>query len=94
MIWRGRGWLSMVLACAGFFIGFSLGHYLPFGRGAEAGGLIVAAVVNWFVGQSINTPLREAGVSWIRHHSIYFIPMQWFSVVILALAIFFLRLGL
>ena len=58
-------------------------------------GLLVAAAVNWFVGHRLNSdPGRElvdkaTGETVIlrRSHRLFFIPMQWWSLVMVALGL-------
>ena len=81
IIWKGWGILTLVIAV----IPISVGHLIgPAGAGI---GLLVAAGVNWFVGQSFNRPLREAGLGAGQRHTLFWIPMEWWSIAMAALAI-------
>ena len=96
VIWRGWGILSVAIAAIFFFAGGYLGSYFfgvtPGRHGALYGvavGLVVAAVANWFAGNSLNRPLREAGVGIWKQHTLFFMPMQWTSSVMLMGAVMF-----
>jgi len=97
IIWRGWGVLSVVIAAACFFAFGYLGH-LTIGSksGAQFGvaiGLVIAAVVNWFVGRSLNSGRRETKANVLNRHSLFFIPMEWWSVAMVFGSIAFLQLA-
>jgi xanthine/uracil permease len=98
VIWKGWGILSLLLAVAGVFAGVALGGGVfgsrEVGRYAVVGGLVVAAVANWFVGRSLNQSRRDANASALNRHSLFFIPMEWWSAIMLVCAVlFYLNLG-
>lgn len=96
VIWRGWGILSVAIATVFFFAGGYAGIYLlgvsPGRHGAILGvaiGMFVAAIVNWFAGNSLNRPLRDAGVGIWKQHTLFFVPMEWISLVMLLAAAMF-----
>lgn len=79
LIWRGWGILSPIIAAAPVVVvnGSKMGNIV-------AGvGLVLAALLNWFLGQWFNRPLREADFDFGRRHSFFWIPMEWWSVAML-----------
>jgi hypothetical protein len=98
IFWRGWGILSPFIAIAGFFAGAAFVGGLGLPRGLAnypiPAGLLVAAVGNWFLGRWLNQSRREAQAGAINRHSLFFVPMEWWSVVMLGLAaLFFFSLG-
>jgi len=101
MVWTGQGWGSVGLAVVFLLLGLAFGspvfEYVLGRNGPLYGmafGLVVAAFLNWFVGNKLNGPLREAGIRWWNQHTIYYIPMQWFSIVIMMIAIMFFAIAI
>jgi hypothetical protein len=47
--------------------------------------MVIAAALNWWVGQKLNRPLREAYADHL--HSLFWIPMEWWSVAMIAGAV-------
>lgn len=102
IIWSGYGVLSVLIAFAGVVLGAAgiepliegaaLG--LPPGTGLALG-LALAAVANWFVGVRLNgRPGRElidpktgGRVVIRRRHALFWIPMQYYSVLFALLAV-------
>ena len=84
VIWRGWGILSLVIGVLGGLLGVLLHGVMP-ARLAGALGLTLAAVVNFFVAQALNKPRREAYAD--NLHSLFWIPMEWWSVPMLVLAL-------
>jgi len=82
LIWKGWGILTPIIVVVAVLIGYVAGGY-----GAIVG-CIVAAIVNWFVGQAFNRPLREAGLGGGRRHTFFWIPMELWSIAVLAYALF------
>ena len=97
IIWKGWGFLSVViavalaLACAGF--GDTLDRREG-GRYGMAVGFAIAAVVNWFLGRWLNSVKREVKAGVLNRHSLFFIPLEWWSVVMLFFAAFYLQWAL
>lgn len=101
VVWSGLGLLAVVFGVLGAFGGAALvngtgglGLGLPQDVGIALG-LGVAALVNWFVGVSLN---RRAGRELIdaqtgervilqRRHRLFWVPMQYWSVVMAVFAI-------
>jgi hypothetical protein len=81
IIWKGWGILTLVIAVVATAMGALIS---PGGAGL---GLLVGAGVNWFVGQNLNRPLREAGLGSGQRHTLFWIPMEWWSIAMAALAI-------
>lgn len=99
LVFRGFGILSVFIAF-GFAFAFAyLGYLFPsvphanFFQYGVALGLSVAAVVNWFVGRSLNNGMREAKENVLKRHSLFFLPMEWWSVAMLLGSIFFLSVA-
>ena len=99
LIWRGWGILTIaIVALVGGAV-VVISNALLAGTGRYMGlalvaGLLAAAVVNWFVGKRLNRgPARElvdeaTGERLVlrRSHDLFFIPMQWWSVLLIAVA--------
>jgi hypothetical protein len=89
IIWRGWGILTplIALACVAGPVALAGSSSLaPIAFGAS---LVLAAVLNWLLGQKLNRPLREADFDHGRRHSFFFIPMEWWSVAMLIGAVSF-----
>ena len=100
VIWRGWGILTIpIVILIGGLVVAVLNNLLG-GTGRYAGlaltaGLLAAAVVNWFVGRHLNrTPARELvdpatgeRVVIRRSHDLFFVPMQWWSVLLVVAAL-------
>jgi hypothetical protein len=94
IFWKGWGILALLIGAAGFFGGILLGDAL-FRRTQNvqvtylvgAAALLVAATVNWFAGRALNRTRREAGASAFNRHSLFWIPMEWWSVPMLIMAV-------
>jgi hypothetical protein len=98
IFWKGWGILSLLIAVAGFFAGAAFVGGLGLPRGlanyAIPTGLLAAAVGNWFLGRWLNQSRREAKAGALNRHSLFFFPMEWWSGVMLGLAVlFFFSLG-
>jgi hypothetical protein len=98
IIWKGWGILSLLLAVVGVLGGVALGGGVfgsrEAGRYAVVAGLVVAAAVNWFIGRSLNQPRGDANAGVLNRHSLFFIPMEWWSAIMLVCAVlFYLNLG-
>jgi hypothetical protein len=97
IIWKGWGFLSVVIAAAFFFAFGYLGHLIigesPHRNGVQYGaavGLVIAAVVNWFVGRSLNRGNRTAGANVFSRHSLFFVSMEYWSIAMVLGSITFL----
>ena len=101
IVWSGWGVLTVVFALLAVGIGAVLqpvldgsGLVLPAATGLAIG-LVIAAVINWVVGRRLNrAPGREMidaktgqRVTIRRRHSLFWIPMHFFSVVFLLFAV-------
>ncbi len=101
VIWSGWGVLAVLFAVVGAIGGIGLvdaagglGLGLPEDSGFALG-LLVAAVVNWFVGTRLNRSLgRELidantgeRVILRRQHTLFWVPMQYWSVVMAVFAV-------
>ena len=64
-----------------------VGTRQPYGLYAAAAILLLAAVANWLIGHTLNRPLRDA--RWRDRHSLFWIPMEWWSLVFIGIAITF-----
>ncbi|MFC0406761.1 hypothetical protein [Roseomonas elaeocarpi] len=99
VIWSGWGILTVVIvALVGGSVTAILANLAGPGSSAAgyalAVGLLVSAVVNWFVGQRLNAapgrelvdPATGQRVTLRRRHSLFFVPMQWWSVPLVVVA--------
>ncbi|WP_338661478.1 hypothetical protein VQH23_14650 [Pararoseomonas sp. SCSIO 73927] len=100
IIWRGWGILTVViLALVGGGVTLAAGTLLE-SQGAHVGygfvlGLVAAAAANWVLGRRLNgRPARELvdartgeRVLLRTSHSLFFVPMQWWSVLMIAAAV-------
>jgi hypothetical protein len=99
IVFRGWGILSVGIAVACGFIFAWLGNLFPTVphsnpvRYGVALGLGVGAVVNWFVGRSLNQNMREANVNVLKRHSLFFLPMEYWSLAMVLGSIFFLSIA-
>lgn len=96
IIFRGWGILSILIAAGCVLLFAYLGkvfwgsiHANTVQLGAALG-FFVAAAANWFLGRSLNRPKREAGAGVLNRHSLFFVPMEWASVIMLIAGIFFI----
>lgn len=76
IVWRGLGILSPVIA---WLLALGAPELMmgagKFGDTAVATGLVVAAIANGLLGWKLNEQ--------VSRHSLFFIPMQWWSIVML-----------
>lgn len=94
IVWSGFGFLTAVLALLGLLIGNSLPGSIPYHASI---GILLGAVVNWFVGKKLNnTPGRilvdeETGerLQYKRKHTFFWIAMEWWSIILVVLAVLF-----
>lgn len=96
IVWSGYGFLTVFLGLGGIGAGAALG-----GTGLAEGyglglGLVLAAALNWFAGTHFNNPARarelidsKTGQRVIlrRNHTLFWIPMQWWSLAFAAIAL-------
>lgn len=82
IVWKGWGILTPLIVVSAVVTGTLTGG--PYGA---IGGSLVAAIVNWVVGQNFNRPLREAGVGPGRRHTFFWVPMELWSIAFLAYAL-------
>lgn len=97
IIWSGWGVLTALFAVGAVAGGVLLEAVLrPIGLPAQSGliiGWLIAAVVNWLVGTRLNNgPARELvdprtgqHVILRRRHTLFWIPMQYYSVLMVIL---------
>lgn len=83
LVWKGWGILTPIILVVGSLLGGSL-RSSSLGVIGAAFGLLLAPLVNWFVGQHFNRPLREAGLGSGRRHTFFWIPMELWSFIYLA----------
>lgn len=82
IFWRGYGIVSVVILVAAAVIGANISPT------ASVLLLIAGAVLNGAIGYLLNKPLREAGTTGGRLHTLFGIPMEYWSLAILAYAAF------
>jgi hypothetical protein len=90
IIWSGSGILVLLIAFLGAVLGVAIEPAVGLPKNVGLGlGLILAAIANWFVGQSLNSPSKartlvdpKTGqkVIFRPRNSLFWIPMQWWSV--------------
>lgn len=96
IIWRGWGVLTIaiVVLVGGLVTAISVNVLKETGRFvglAFTAGLVTAALVNWFVGRRLNSapgrelvdPATGERVVLRRSHDLFFVPMEWWSVLLL-----------
>ena len=96
IIWRGWGVLTIaiVVLVGGLVTAISFNVLKETGRFvglAFTAGLVAAALVNWFVGRRLNSapgrelmdPATGQRVVLRRSHDLFFVPMEWWSVLLL-----------
>lgn len=94
------GGVAGLVGAAGTLLGPAMQSHIA-GVGIGLGGL-AAAAVNWWTGRRLNggtgrvllDPATGQQVVLRRTHSLFFIPMQWWSVPIAVMAAFLLLAGL
>ena len=93
IIWSGWGILVVGFAVAGMVLGGLVGAGSNIGLGI---GLALSALPIWLVGRRLNDPSSartlvdpQTGqtVVFQRTHSLFWIPMQWWAIAALVLAI-------
>ena len=97
IVWQGLGFLGVVIP-----VGLIILVNLVFGKGFSENTpylteliLILSAISIWFVGKHLNgmpgkelvDPKTNEVVVLKPRHSLFWIPLQWFSVVILAISV-------
>jgi hypothetical protein len=87
--WNGWGAFAFLLLAFTWTAADVLNSHIlqPYGSYAAAAILLLAAVLNWVIGDVLNRPLRNA--RWRDRHSLFFIPMEWWSLVFIGIAIAF-----
>lgn len=100
IVWSGWGVLTALFAVGGVAVGILIETVLrSVGLPAQSGlvlGWLIAAIVNWLVGTRLNNgPVRELvdprtgqRVILRRRHTLFWIPMQYYSVLMLILGAF------
>jgi hypothetical protein len=95
IVWQGFGFLAALIPI--IFIGvigaIDETHTMTYGFEMA---LILSAVAVWFVGKKLNSkqgkilidPETNAPVEIKNKHTLFWIPMEWFAVVIAAFAIY------
>jgi hypothetical protein len=90
IIWSGWGFLVLVIGLACFILTeMSVGSLMQDDRYFRAHGWpkfvagAVAAVLTWFIGRALNRARPGRGGS----HSLFFIPMEYWAVLFLALGV-------
>ena len=91
IVWSGFGFVTVIFGIVAVGLGIMLGSAgLAEGYGLGLG-LLIAAVGNWFAGKALNDPARgremidaKSGqrVIFRPNHSLFWIPVQWWSVVL------------
>lgn len=94
IIWRGLGFLAVLIPM--IFIGLigSIDQSKTLGYGFEMA-LIMSAIAIWFIGKKLNNkpgkllidPKTNQQIEIKDKHSLFWIPMEWVSIVIAAFAI-------
>ncbi|EJN17416.1 MULTISPECIES: hypothetical protein [unclassified Pseudomonas] len=91
LIWQGWGILSVLIPLVGL-ISFA---GLPNGMGVGVG-LLVAAAANAFIGHKLNNqpgktyidPATGGEVVFRKKHTLFFVPMQYMSVLMVIVGLF------
>ncbi len=82
LFWRGYGILSAVILVAAAVIGANISPR------ATIALLLGGAALNGAIGYLLNAPLRKAGATKDRLHTLFGVPMEYWSLAILAYAAF------
>ena len=90
VVWSGYGILSAFLLVFCLGLGFAAGSGTGIPEGyAAGGGLLIGAVLNWFMGRRFNNPANDrelvdprtgGRVMLKRRHSLFYVPMQYWSL--------------
>ncbi|HET6430301.1 MAG TPA: hypothetical protein VFJ30_17940 [Phycisphaerae bacterium] len=89
IVWKGLGFLVLPIFVLGvllvvFAVAWILGEEYPVSHAWPlVAGLCNAAIINFAVGWVLNKPHRGSRAG----HTLYFIPMQYYSVIMFALAL-------
>jgi len=90
IIWRGYGWLTLVFI--GVLIACMATSASVFGSAGKVL-LFVFPVIfivgNAWVGRRLNASLEAQGIPFFKRHSLFWIPMEWWSGAYLVLLIIF-----
>lgn len=99
IIWSGWGLLAIPVGFIGIMFGVAVDRALypgiePMPSWPLALGLLLAAAAAWWLGRRLNAagdqvlqdPATGALVRLRRRHSLFFIPLQWWSIAMLAFA--------
>lgn len=102
VIWQGWGVLALLIPALAVFMSGALGGALLGAEAASmqhwvtAAGLILSAALVWVVGKKLNDapgrvlvdPKTGQAVELKPRHTLFWIPMQWIAVAIVAVAAF------
>ncbi len=85
---RGLGWLVLPIVLLAAFSTVWLSKYLAIERPYNvAMAMGVGGLVNWVVGRRLNAVMARSNVPAWKQHSMYGIPMQWWSLAFFAVAL-------
>ena len=109
IVWSGLGFLTAIIVL-GCLVGVEHGteswlndsHYYQSHGWPKMAGLLISAVVVWFVGNYLNRrgervlvdPKTGEQVVLDARHTFFFIPMQYFAPILVVLAVVFLFFGI
>lgn len=95
IVWQGFWFLAALIPIIliGLIGAVDKGHSMTYGFELA---LIISAIAVWFVGKKLNgkqgkvliDPETNEKVELKNKHTLFWIPMEWFSIVIAAFAIF------
>jgi hypothetical protein len=93
IVWQGYGLLSLIFFVVGGASGILIGTKFleldgPGVLAAVAVGIVVASLVNWFVGRALNK--RSDNRKALNGHSMFLVPMEWWSLGMIAVAVYLL----
>lgn len=92
VIWSGWGFITAILFVVGIFVGITV-------IGDEYGavvGLVLMAIINFLIGRALNNPTKDRivvdqdsgeRIALKKRSTLFFIPMQWWSVVMIVFAV-------
>jgi hypothetical protein len=97
IVWSRLGFLALLIPMAIFLVIMGIDKSYPLGYVNEIGAAISAIAV-WFTGKKLNSatsaskvmidPETNKEVTFNNKHTIFFVPMEWFSLVWIASAIY------
>ncbi|GHT96281.1 hypothetical protein FACS1894116_13150 [Betaproteobacteria bacterium] len=107
IIWRGWGFMVLFIPTVvggvinAFMINVVDSHYLETHAWAQGVSLFIGAIPLWFLGRYLNNrpgqvlidPDSGEKVQWVKKHTLFFVPMQYYAGVWMLVALWMLVTG-